>query len=245
MKHHRSTPLITLGAAALLAAALAPTQRAEAGIFKAGVEVFIPVSGDGTVDSTTTDTFVADGAQDREEEFDESTPLGLTLYGTLGVIPFLDVGLALHFTPDFKLTDKDKVEYPLGSATDLNLRLGTTIPLPAIDLSIYGEGGLTLFGLTDEDPPEACKGGGVTSRLCQLYERDDFTDETSPVGLNAGVGAMIRYGVVPFFGVHAGLDFHFYSFQLFKGTNNTNNTLLTEDLTGTRFRLFFGVDFDL
>jgi len=243
---HTRTPLglVTAIVAALLLT-VSVSHKAEAGIFKAGAQVFIPVSGDATVASTATDTFIADGAQDREEEFDESTPLGFTLYGTLGLIPFLDAGLAFHFTPNLKFTDNDKVEYPLGSITDINLRLGTSIPLPAIDIAIYGEGGISLFGITDEDVPVACGGGGVNSRLCQIYEREDFEEKTEPIGFNAGAGFMIRWGVVPFFGLHTGLDFHFYTFQILNGTNTTNNTVLTEDLTGTRFRLFFGVDFDL
>jgi hypothetical protein len=245
LRHQTKVAAALSGLVAIFAVVAASPDHAHAGIFKLGAEIFVPISGDVTAKSTQTDEFVSDGAQDKEEEFDESTALGFTFYGTVGFIPFLDVGLVFYLIPDLRLSDQDKIEYPVGSATDLNLRIGTSIPLPAVDISIYGEGGLTLFGITDEPTPEACTGGGVNSRLCQIYERDAFEDDTSPIGFNAGAGFMLRYGVVPFFGFHGGMDFHFYSFQVFNGSNSSNNTVLTEDLSGTRFRLFFGVDFDL
>ncbi len=251
MTHTRITHrprALTLTAAALVAAlALTAASPADAGIFKAGAKFFFPVSGDGTVKSAIGDQSLAGGVQKREEDFNEGSALGFGLYGTLGLIPFLDAGLSFSHIPGLKMNDFDKVSYELGSQTDLNLRLGTSIPTGLVDLILYAEGGLTLFGLGDAEAPEACSDGGVSSSLCQLYQTDSFEDKTEPLGFNAGGGIAVRYGVVPFFGLTAGLDFQFYQVQLFNGTQGQapNLNVLTEDLTATRLRLSFGVDFDL
>lgn len=239
----RAWPLVA--ALALVIVSLSAASQAQAqGIFKAGARIFVPVGGTGTVDSTLVDTFAADDDQKRTEEFGDASGLGISLFGTLSAIPFLDVGLALHYLGTAQFEDDDKVAYEIGSQTDLNLRLGTKIPIiPDLSLSIFGEGGLTFVGLTDADSPEECRSGGNQSRLCRIYDLGDFKDETAPFGFNAGGGVVARYGVVPFLGLSLGLDFQYYQVQLFKGS--TPDEEFTADLSGTRFRLTFGVDFDL
>ncbi len=248
MKHtQRHTPhahaALLVCAGALMLSALFPS-AAVAGPFKAGFDVFVPSGASGTVDSTVVDNFAGDADQKTSEDFDGDSGLGLTVWGSFNVIPRFDIGLALHFIPTLAVADNDKNSFELGSQLDFNLRVGSTIPLGVVDLAIYGEGGLTAFSLTDVDPPTACDTGGSRSRLCRLYDTGQFDqDKTESLGFNAGAGVAVRYGVVPFFGLRLGLDFQYYDVQLFNGSSPDSS--FTADLTGTRFRLHFGVDFDL
>ena len=149
---HRITRRTHLGAHGLtLAAALAlvvatACPRPAAAFITAGAEVFWVASGSVDTDREHTPE---DGLP-TEFSQDETSGLGVTVYGLIGVLPIVDAGLAIHYLPTFEVTDEDKTTHKLGSETDLNLRLGVTLPVPAVLLSAHGEGGLTLFSPTGD-----------------------------------------------------------------------------------------------
>lgn len=239
--------LKTMSAAALMLATTAmvlmaaPTAAQAQALFRVGGGIFIPVGGNATVTSSRNQLDTGDAAVTTEEDFNDDSGIGVTVFGMLTPLPILDVGVAMHFIPSYAIADDSNNSFEIGRQTDLNLRLGSTIPLGVIDLAVHGEGGLTFIGIQDEEVPTACE--SVNLEVCQLFDRDGFEEDNNRVGFNAGVGAAVRYSVAPFIGLRGGLDFQFYSSQLFNGSNDLVS--FDTDVAATRFRLTLGVDFSL
>ncbi len=183
-------------------------------------------------------------------DVDDSSGIGFTVYGLLGIFDSVDAGLAVHHLGTVEHVREDKTAFQLGSQTDLNLRLAYSLPIPAVLVSIHGEGGLTLFSGAKEQPYLPIDSDPLT------YDTSTYkNDDTSSLGWNAGGGLQVGYSVLPFFNLFVGADFQFYEVQLFKGsgldgapgdtlTGNTGQDI-ESNLAGSRVRFALGLEFNL
>jgi opacity protein-like surface antigen len=195
----------------------------------AGAEAFWVASGtlDTAREHTPDDGLAADISQD------DTSGFGVTVYGMIGALPLVDAGLAIHYLPTLEVSDNDKTTHKIGSETDLDLRLGVSLPVPDILVAVHGEGGLTLYSPDGE--------------MKDMADRYD-TDETSPVGYNAGVGVKVGYSIMPMVSLTLGAEYQYYSFELFSGSKSSagiGTETETLSASGTRLKINFGVNFDL
>lgn len=230
---------VALCSVAVASLAFAPPARAE--FLRAGVQAWTP-TGTATVEQISSDPT-------ETGDLSDESGIGLSVYGLLGIFDDVDAGLAIHYLSSVKQTREDKTAFELGSQTDLNLRLAYSLPIPAVLVSIHGEGGLTLFSANSDVPMLPIDKDPL------IYSADKYnTDDTSSLGWNAGGGLQLGYSIIPFFSVFVGVDFQVYSVQLFKGSDlkgddNFDGAVGTDEietnLSGSRVRFALGVEFNL
>lgn len=234
--------LATVAIAACAVASLAFPTSAQADEFlRTGFAIWVPTGG-ATIEEIS----------DRKHpagELDDSSGIGVSLYGLLGLADDVDMGLALHYLPTVEHVREDKTAFEIGSQTDLNLRAAYSLPIPAVLVSVHGEGGLSILSSNAEIPrlPIDDRSTGLT------YKKDDYpTDDTSSLGWNVGGGLQLGFAFVPFITAFVGVDFQYYDVQLFKGSRESPDNLtgdatdeIETNMTGSRVRLALGVEFSL
>lgn len=197
--------------------------------FQTGLEVFGVAGGSSTTDVEAT---IAGMAQDPQSlERDDSSGLGLTLWGTFNFMPYVGAGLGVHYIPTLEFSDEDRTAHEYGSELDLNAMVTASIPVRVVNLTLFLEGGLTTVSLSNEFKTE--------NRL------DIFDDNVaSPFGWNVGGGAKVGYSLIPLLGLHLGVAYQYYTAPLFEGSRTVDigDEKSTVDLSGDRIRLEFGVD---
>ncbi len=226
-------------AVAVASVALSPNAHAE--FMRLGAQVWVP-TGSATIEEVSS-------TDEDPGELDDSSGIGLSAYALFGLSDALDTGLALHHLSTVEHIREDKKAFDIGSQTDLNLRVAYSLPIPAVLVSVHGEGGLTLFSPSSEIPKLPLDSDNPTYRTDQYN-----TDDTSNLGWNAGGGFQLGLSIVPFVNVFVGVDFQFYSVQLFKGSdlksgdNFTGSDATDEietNMSGSRVRFALGVEFNL
>jgi len=219
---------VALTATAALAVTLLATTDAHA-FFHTSAELFAVAGGSSTTDVTSTLGGMEQTPQALDR--DDSSGIGLTLWGVFNVIPYAGAGLAIHYIPGLEYSDQDRTTHEYGSELDLNAMITGTIPIPVVQLTLFAEGGLTAISLSDTF---------VADNNLELLGDNN----ASTFGWNAGGGVKVGYSFVPMIGVHLGLAYQLYSAPLFDGgrTIDIGDENSTVDLSGSRIRLDFGVD---
>lgn len=234
--------LATLAVCAFVASSLLATQ-AEASFVRAGAKLNYGVSGATDIEeSTVTGNDTLTGKANR----DNDGSVGVNVYGLVGILDGVDVGLSLNYFSSFDVRDSDDNIFAIGNETDLNLRASYLLPIPLVHVSVHGDAGISLFSL---DSKAGQAEGDENLRLFRPTDPFD-KDNTSSFGFNAGGGIQVGYSLLPLMSLVVGLDYQYYSIQAFSGENSSvaddfSAKELTVDLTGNRILLSFGLEFAL
>ena len=246
MRHHGHRVPLGASLVAMAVVVLLSTvgQPAQAEFLRTGVQVWTVATGTGTLEEKSS-------SEPDPDDLDDSSGLGVSAFGLVGIVDGLDTGLVLHYLATVEHVREDKTAFELGSETDLNLRIAYSLPVPAILVSVHGEGGVTFFSSADELPRLPIDRQDPDT----LFKKSDAqSDDTGAMGYNAGAGMQLGYSIIPFFSVFVGIDFQWYSAQLFKGEGkevgggdfgDVTSTDFELNLTGTRLKLALGVEFNL
>jgi len=224
-------------------AIMALTPSAHAELLRAGLQVWTPAGSASLKETTSNKDPVSSDVED-------SSGIGFSAYGLFGIFGDVDAGLAVHYLGTVEHVREDKTAFELGSQTYLNLRLAYSLPVPAVLISIHGEGGLTIFSSAGELPKLPIDRDPLN------YTTSDYAnDESSTLGWNAGGGIQVGYSLLPLVNLFVGLDFQLYEVQLFKGTDLKNapgDTItaspagdIETNLAGSRVRFSLGLEFNL
>lgn len=225
-------PLAFLFAALPCAAALllAPASDAHA-FFRTGVDLNVVASGTSTTEGTS--SLGGMDAEPTSVELDDNSSIGVNVYGTFNLGPFVGAGLSLRYFNTLEYQNESSTTFEYGSQLDANLLVEGFIPVPHVSLSVFAEGGLTLIPLSDDFK----KSNGLDA-----YESND----ASTFGYNVTGGVRVGYNFVPTLGGHVGLAYQYYSADLFQGS--TQDPTFGEQkadlaFSGGRLMLLLGAHF--